>query len=48
MSIVELIAFTHHDTKPKLDIDISNVALLINWDRSGCQLSLAWQKKSAY
>lgn len=28
--IAGLIAFTHHDKKPKLDIDISNVALFIS------------------
>ena len=28
--IAGLIAFTHHDKKPKLDMDVSNIALLIS------------------
>ena len=35
--IAALIAFTHHDKKPKLNIDS------IIDSNTGCQLSLAWQ-----
>ena len=28
--IAGLIAFTHHDKKPKLDIDVSNITLLMS------------------